>query len=65
MEIRSSIYESLLYKAAQNRIPGLILALHLNEHGTARWLSTDELDSIKWLPADMEVVEKLKSHQRR
>lgn len=56
MEIRSSIYESLLYKAAQNRIPGLILALHLNEH---------ELDSIKWLPADMEVVEKLKSHQRR
>ena len=35
-------------------------ALHLNEHEAARWLSEDELDSVKWLPADMEVVEKIK-----
>ncbi len=35
-------------------------ALHLNEYEAARWLSKDELDSVKWLPADLEVVEKLK-----
>ena len=34
-------------------------ALHLNEHEAARWLTKDELDSVKWLPADMEVVEEL------
>ena len=32
-------------------------ALHLNEHEAAKWLAEDELDSVKWLPADLEVVE--------
>ena len=36
-------------------------SLHLNEHEAARWLSKDELDSVKWLPADVKVVELLKS----
>ena len=31
-------------------------SLHLNEHEAARWLSKDELDSVKWLPADVRVV---------
>ena len=31
-------------------------ALHLNEHEAAKWLGKDELDSVKWLPADVEVV---------
>ena len=35
-------------------------ALHLNEHEAARWLAKDELDSVKWLPADREVIEKLR-----
>ena len=35
-------------------------ALYLNEHEAARWLSPDELDSVKWLPADEIVIEKLK-----
>jgi len=35
-------------------------ALHLNEHEAARWLTKNELDSVDWLPADREVVEKLK-----
>ena len=35
-------------------------ALHLNEHEDARWLTTDELDSVNWLPADVMVIEKLK-----
>ena len=34
-------------------------ALHLNEHEAAKWLAKDELDSVKWLPADLEVVEML------
>ena len=36
-------------------------ALHLNEHEAARWLSKDELNSVKWLPADESIIEKLKS----
>ena len=32
-------------------------ALHLNEHEAARWLAKDELGSVKWLPADIKVVE--------
>ena len=36
-------------------------ALHLNEHEAAKWLTLEELDSVKWLPADMEVVEKIEA----
>ncbi|MBR0047889.1 MAG: (deoxy)nucleoside triphosphate pyrophosphohydrolase [Prevotella sp.] len=36
-------------------------ALHLNEHEATKWLTKDGLDSVKWLPADLEVKEKLKS----
>jgi len=32
-------------------------ALHLNEHEAAKWLGKDELDSVKWLPADLDVIE--------
>ena len=35
-------------------------ALHLNEHEAAKWLSKDELDSVKWLPADLEVISQLR-----
>ncbi len=31
-------------------------ALHLNEHEAARWLMKDELGSVKWLPADQQVI---------
>ena len=34
--------------------------LHLNEHEAARWLSRNKLESVQWLPADLEVVEKIK-----
>ena len=33
--------------------------LHLNEHEDACWLKSDELDSVKWLPADKIIVEQL------
>ncbi len=32
----------------------------LVEHEAAKWLALDELDSVKWLPADIEVIENLK-----
>ena len=35
-------------------------ALHLNEHEAAKWLAMDELNSVQWLPADLEVVELLR-----
>ena len=35
-------------------------ALHLNEHETARWLTAAALDTVRWLPADLQIIEKLK-----
>ena len=35
-------------------------ALHLNEHEAARWLSKDELNSVRWLPADVKLIEELR-----
>ena len=36
--------------------------LHLNEHEAACWLKKDQLDSVKWLPADEEVVKKIREN---
>lgn len=33
--------------------------LELKEHEAARWLVKDELESVNWLPADLEVVKNL------
>lgn len=35
-------------------------AMYLNEHEAARWLTKEELDSVQWLPADLQVIEQLK-----
>lgn len=32
-------------------------SLNLKEHEAARWLAEDELGSVDWLPADIEVLE--------
>ena len=34
--------------------------LQLKEHEAAKWLNRDELESVRWLPADWEIVRKLK-----
>jgi len=34
--------------------------LTLKEHEAARWLTIDQLDTVGWLPADREVVERVK-----
>lgn len=38
--------------------------LKLLEHEAAKWLSVDRLDSVEWLPADIEVVKKIKQQSR-
>lgn len=34
--------------------------LVLKEHEAARWLTKDNLDSVEWLPADKDLIKKLK-----
>ncbi len=34
--------------------------LVLKEHEAARWLSGEELDDVEWLPADLELIARLK-----
>ncbi len=34
--------------------------LELKEHQAAKWLTKETLDSVEWLPADVEVAEKVK-----
>lgn len=35
--------------------------LTLKEHEAARWLGKDELDCVRWLPADVQVINTLKN----
>ena len=35
--------------------------LVLTEHKAAKWLTKDELDSVEWLPADITLIDKIKS----
>ena len=37
--------------------------LVLKEHEAARWLTRETLHSVEWLPADIELIEKLKKSQ--
>lgn len=34
--------------------------LELKEHEAARWLTKEELGSVDWLPADLQIIDKLK-----
>lgn len=34
--------------------------LELKEHEAAKWLTKDTLHSVEWLPADVEVIEKIR-----
>ena len=34
-------------------------ALTLKEHEAARWLSAQQLDSVNWLPADLQLLDEL------
>ena len=34
-------------------------SLHLNEHASARWLAKEELHAVRWLPADISLLEEI------
>ena len=34
-------------------------SLHLNEHKDSAWLTKETLDSVKWLPADLILLDKI------
>ena len=34
-------------------------SIHLNEHESSAWLTKDTLDSVKWLPADVILLDKI------
>ena len=34
-------------------------SMHLNEHESSAWLTKDTLDSVKWLPADVILLDKI------
>ena len=36
--------------------------LELKEHEAARWLAKEELGSVDWLPADLQIIDKLKNY---
>lgn len=36
--------------------------LVLTEHEAAKWLKKEELDSVEWLPADLELVSQIAKH---
>ncbi|MGN0672287.1 MAG: hypothetical protein ACI4KE_06600, partial [Anaerovoracaceae bacterium] len=35
--------------------------LVLKEHEAAKWLSREELDLVDWLPADITIIEQIRS----
>lgn len=35
--------------------------IELREHKSARWLTTETLDNVEWLPADKDIIENLKN----
>lgn len=35
--------------------------LVLKEHEAARWLTSDELDNVEWLPADVTLIDKIRT----
>ena len=34
----------------------------LKEHEAARWLGGEEIDSVPWLPADLTIIDLIKSY---
>ncbi len=71
-ELKIKIQPEKLVTTVEYDYPNFHLTMHcylsriiegtlvLTEHEAAKWLSKDELDSVDWLPADIEVVKELK-----
>ena len=39
--------------------------LVLKEHEASQWLTKETLDSVEWLPADLELIEKIENYLRK
>lgn len=39
--------------------------LVLKEHEASKWLTKETLDSVEWLPADLELIEKIENYLRK
>lgn len=37
-------------------------SLHLNEHEAALWLDRERLETVRWLPADLAIMGKIRSY---
>ena len=37
-------------------------SIHLNEHEASAWLTKETLDSVKWLPADLILLDKISQY---
>ena len=37
-------------------------SMHLNEHEASAWLTKETLDSVKWLPADLILLDKISQY---
>ena len=71
-ELAAGIAVGSLVRTVEWDYPGFHLTMHcflssitqgeieLVEHEAMKWLTRDELDTVDWLPADIEVVEALK-----
>ncbi len=71
-ELRVTITPEKLITTVEYDYPNFHLTMHcfvsriasgtieLVEHEAMKWLAKDELDTVEWLPADVEVVEALK-----
>ena len=67
-ELESEIEVETLIKTVDYDYPEFHLTMHcyycnvvsgnlvLKEHQDARWLAKTELDSVKWLPADLDII---------
>ena len=71
-ELRVTIHPDKFVTTVDYDYPNFHLTMHcflssitqgeieLVEHEAMKWLTRDELDTVDWLPADIEVVEALK-----
>ena len=74
-ELDTEIEVGELFDTVEYDYPGFHLTMHcflctvrsgnlvLKEHQAAKWLTRETLDSVEWLPADIELIEKLKVSQ--
>lgn len=71
-ELEADVDIERLFRTIEWEYPSFHLRLHcylcrpvgktmtLKEHSAARWLDAEELESVEWLPADVNIIEELK-----